>query len=162
MLHLLRVVALDYYVRHGVGLPRWTPLLARGFGYPVFNYYAPGTYYLALALHQTGLTQIQALLTTTALLILLAGYGMYLMAADLLEAAPPRLRPWAALLAATAYMLSPYFLTNAYVRGGFAEVGGQALLPWVFWSLRRLLRADRPLPYVLAFALSLGGVALSS
>jgi hypothetical protein len=161
LLHLLRVIALDYYVQHGVDFPRWVPLLARGFGYPVFNYYAPGTYYLALALQQTALTQIQAFLVATALLILGAGYGMYLMAADLLEAAPPRLRSWAALLAAAAYMLSPYLLINAYIRGGYAEVGGQALLPWVFWSLRRLLRADHPVPYVLAFALSLGGVALS-
>ena len=161
MLHLLRVIALDHYFRHGVAYPRWTPLLARGYGYPVFNFYAPGTYYLALALQMAGLTQIDALLTATVLLILLGGYGMYLMALDLLAPAAPRLRPWAALLAATAYMLSPYLLTNAYIRGGFAEVGGQALLPWVFWSIRRLLRADHPVPYVLAVALSLGGLALS-
>ena len=58
-------------------------------------------------------------------------------------------------------MYAPYLLTNVYIRGAVAEVGAQALLPWVFWSTRRLLTAHRPSQYVLPVALSLGGLAVT-
>jgi hypothetical protein len=67
--------------------------------------------------------------------------------------------PLAALVAATAYMATPYLLTNAYLRGALGEVGAQALLPWIFWSFRRLVRDPRPARFVLPAALSLGGLA---
>jgi hypothetical protein len=65
------------------------------------------------------------------------------------------------LLAAVVYVYSPYLLLNVYVRGGFPEVGGQAMLPWAIWSVRRLVTADRPGTYVLVAALSLAALAVS-
>jgi hypothetical protein len=47
------------------------------------------------------------------------------------------------------------------VRGGFPEVGGQAMLPWAIWSVRRLITVDRPGTYVLIAALSLAALAVS-
>ena len=35
-------------VRGGEFYPRWAPNFFHGYGYPIFNYYAPLTYYLAL------------------------------------------------------------------------------------------------------------------
>ncbi|MGH2352633.1 MAG: hypothetical protein ACRDI2_21210, partial [Chloroflexota bacterium] len=48
--HMLRLFLLGWLVEHGVWYPRWVPDLFMGYGYPVFNYYAPGFYYLALLL----------------------------------------------------------------------------------------------------------------
>ncbi|HAJ38288.1 MAG TPA: hypothetical protein DCL15_21665 [Chloroflexi bacterium] len=49
----------------------------------------------------------------------------------------------AALLTATAYTYTLYLLANVYVRGAFAEVGAQALLPWLFWAWRGVMRSPR-------------------
>ena len=156
-LHLLRLAVFDHHVRHGMLYPRWVPELVTGLGYPVFNFYGPLTYYLAELLHLVGLDFVSALMGAFAVLILIGGFGMYLLARDVLG---PQQR-WAALVAATAYMYAPYLLTNVYIRGAVAEVGAQAWLPWVFWSTRRLLTARRPSQYVLPVALSLGGLAVT-
>src|SRR5450759_1535252 len=92
-----------------------------------------------------------------AVLIVAAGMGMYLMALAIFG---PRRRA-AAMVAATAYMYAPYLLTNVFIRGAIAEVGAQALLPWIMWSTWRVLTAERPAPYVLPVALSLGGLIIT-
>jgi hypothetical protein len=158
-LHLLRLVVLDSHVAAGVLYPRWAPELFLGFGYPVFSFYGPVSYYLAEGLHLLGLGHGFALVGAFVVFILLAGLGMFLLARDVAQATLRRGVTLAALVAATAYMATPYLLTNAYLRGALGEVGAQALLPWIFWSFRRLMRAPRPGRYVLPAALSLGGLA---
>jgi len=158
-LHLLRLVVLDSHIAAGVLYPRWAPELFLGFGYPVFSFYGPVSYYLAEGLHLLGLGHSFALVGAFVVFILLAGLGMYLLARDTAAATLRRGVTLAALVAATAYMATPYLLTNAYLRGALGEVGAQALLPWIFWSFRRLTRDPRPARFVLPAALSLGGLA---
>lgn len=158
-LHLLRLVALDHNMQQGMFYPRWMPELFLGYGYPLLNFYGPATYYAGEALHLLGLGHAYALMGVFILSIVTAGYGAYLMAADMFDEQDPGLRPWPGLAAAVAYMYAPYFLTNVYMRGALGEVGAQALIPWIFWSFRRLLRAPRPARYILPAALSLGGLA---
>jgi hypothetical protein len=155
-LHLVRLAVLDQHVVRGVLFPRWTPELVLGYGYPVFNFYGPTTFFLAELLHLLGLGYYQALMGCFALMVIAGGYGMYVWASDVLG---EEAQPWAALAAAVAYMYAPYLLTNVFVRGAIGEVGAQALLPWVFVSFRRSLRGARPAAYVLSAALSLGGLA---
>src|SRR5688500_4673933 len=62
--HLLRILVFEHAFLDGQWLPRWLPDLFVGSGYPIFNYYAPGTYYAALLLRAIGLdiyTTTQAL-----------------------------------------------------------------------------------------------------
>ncbi|MFQ5421059.1 MAG: hypothetical protein ACE5EY_11940, partial [Anaerolineae bacterium] len=47
-LHIFRLVELSHLVRSGEFYPRWAPDFYHGFGYPIFNYYAPLSYYAAL------------------------------------------------------------------------------------------------------------------
>ncbi|NJN82972.1 MAG: hypothetical protein HC802_12295 [Caldilineaceae bacterium] len=140
LLHLLRLVVLDDHIRQGVFYPRWVPEMVLGLGYPLFHFYAPGSYYVAESFRLAGLAYIPALLTTFATFVLVAGFGMYLLVWDLFTDGDRRSRSWAALLAGVMYMYSPYLLTNMYMRGALAEVAAQALLPWVFWSFRRLMQ----------------------
>jgi uncharacterized membrane protein len=48
--HLIRLFHFQWLLAHGVWYPRWVPEMFLGYGYPLFNYYAPGFYYLALTL----------------------------------------------------------------------------------------------------------------
>src|SRR5262249_11054700 len=147
---------LDVSLRQGILYPRWLPELVVGFGYPVFSFYGPTTYYLAEGLHLLGLGFYQAFMLAFALMALVGGYGMYLLAGDVLGEAG---WPWSALLAAVAYLYAPYLLVNIFIRGAIGEVGAQALLPWIFWSFRRLLTRPRPAHWVVPAALSLGALA---
>ncbi len=161
-LHLLRLSLLDYHVRQGMLLPRWTPSLMLGYGYPLYNFYGPGGYYVAEILHLLGMSLYYAFVSAFGLLILVAGYGMFLLADDIfgLDGRGRRQR-WAAFVAATAYMYGPYLLVNVYQRGALAETMAQALLPWIFLGVRRLCYARQPDRYLLLTSFTLGGLAIT-
>lgn len=77
-LHIFRLHELSYLVRGGEFYPRWAPDFYHGFGYPIFNYYAPLTYYLALPLEL--LPRVDAVLATKTILVIgmiMAGLGIY-------------------------------------------------------------------------------------
>ncbi len=161
-LHLLRLSVLDYHLRQGMLLPRWTPSLMLGYGYPLYNFYGPGSYYLAEILHLLGMSLYAAFASAFGLLILAAGYGMFLLADDIFgRDGQGRRQRWAAFVAATAYMYGPYLLINVYQRGALAETMAQALLPWIFWGVRRLCYARQPERYLLLTSLTLGGLAIT-
>ena len=50
LLHLYRVAALEQSLGWTALLPRWLPVLGTGYGFPLFNYYAPFSYYFSLLL----------------------------------------------------------------------------------------------------------------
>ena len=52
--HLLRLTQLDVLLRQGVWYSRWAPDMAQGYGYPLFNFYAPLAYYAAALLSHLG------------------------------------------------------------------------------------------------------------
>jgi len=158
-LHLLRISLLVSHLGNGMLYPRWVPEQQLGLGYPVFNFYAPAVYYATAILHVVGFRIFHALILVSYFSILLAGFGMYWLAWDTF--AGTNGRSAAALLAATAYMYTPFLFNNIYVSGAFAAAMAQALLPWVFWSYRRLAWARQPDRYVLPAVLALGGVAVS-
>ncbi len=124
--HLLRVYVFERAVKAGEWLPRWVPDLFLGYGYPLFNYYAPGTYYLALVPRALGLdvyTTVQALGAAAACA---GAAGAYCLARSIFGGRLP------GLVAALAYVYAPYpFITNLIIRADLAETLGLALLPWV-------------------------------
>lgn len=159
--HLMRLFVFDLHVRQGEWLPRWLPELYTGYGYPLFNFYAPAMYFVAETLHLSGLGQAAAYGWSYVLAVLFGAVGAAFLASDLYaspvksggaDGAPLASRPsplpafWPGLLAAAAYTYTTYLLANVFVRGAFGEIGAQALLPWLFWALRRMMTARRPLP----------------
>lgn len=156
-LHLLRIGLLDRYLRQGFIFPRWAPELLLGHGYPVFGYYAPASYYFVELFHLLGLSFYAAFVTAFVVLVVGAGYGMALLAQD--SFGRERIGP--ILVAAVAYMYSPYLLTNVFIRGAIAETMALTLLPWIFWSARRTMCSANPASYVPALALSLGALAVT-
>ncbi len=140
--HYYRLAEFAHLLRQGVWFPRWAPDLAYGFGYPLFNYYPPLTYYLGALLHAVGLTFAHSLLGVYLLAWALAVTGAYAAAHD-------RWGDPAGLLAAAANGLSPYLYFNALARGALPETLGLGLLPWVLWAAGRLT-PGKPLRLVTA------------
>lgn len=156
--HLMRIALLVHHWRQGLFYPRWVPELVAGLGYPVLSYYAPATYYLVGGVHLLGVPLAGAMAGVFVLCMLAGALGMYRLASELFG----DMGRGASLVAAVAYLYAPYLLANVYVRGAIAEVGAQALLPWILWAARRLMMgADRPAVSAVTLAVLLGALALT-
>jgi len=142
--HLLRVYVFEHAFRDGQWLPRWVPDLFLGYGYPIFNYYAPGTYYLALVLRALGLDVYSTIQAIGALAACAGAAGAFCLTRTLARDITTVGRPAAVvagLVTALAYVYAPYpFITNLIVRADLAEAVGLALLPWALlagWRVGR-------------------------
>ena len=152
-LHLLRVVEVDQSWRDGVYYPRWAPDMAFGYGYPIFNYFAPLLYYITETVHQIGFgfeTSLKVVLIGCAVF---GGWGMYALVKDILGAK-------AGILAATIYVYAPFGLREIYVRGGYAQFLALSLMPAALWSFNRLITRDSPL-YLATSSFLCGAVIIS-
>jgi len=133
-LHVFRAAELGYSLRAGDLYPRWAPDFYYGYGYPLFNYYAPLTYYLANLFHLgPGIDIVGGVKLVFVLGLAGAAAGVYLFVRDWIGPRP-------AVLAAALYVLSPYvFFVDPHMRGVLAESFSLGLFPLVLWAFRRLL-----------------------
>ncbi len=132
-LHIFRLHELSLLIRGGEFYPRWAPNFYHGYGYPIFNYYAPLTYYLAVPFEL--LPAIDATAASKIVLvtgILLAGLGLYGYVRD----------NWgrrAGYVAAALYVYSPYIqYIDPHMRGALPEAFSFGLFPVALWALDRL------------------------
>jgi len=132
-LHVFRVSELAHLMQQGELYPRWASDFYYGYGYPIFNFYGPLTYYLAVGF--AALPSVDVVGGVKAVFLLgvgLAGLGMYAFARD----------RWGALggvLAAVAYVYAPYLLLfDPYLRGNLAECFTFSVIPWLLWAFARL------------------------
>lgn len=151
--HLYRLYDLDWAMRSGVLYPRWLPNLCFGYGYPVLNYYAPLSYYVAEAFHLLGAGYIASMELTFALGFFLSGITMYIFARGFLGR-------WPAVVAATTYIYLPYHLADGYVRGALAEFFAFVFFPLILWAFRRLMISEKRL-YIPLAALAYAGLILT-
>ncbi len=152
-LHLYRTVELDQCWQDGVYYPRWAPDLFLGYGYPIFNFYAPLLYYLAEVLHVLGLSFVGAIKAVQVGAFLVYGLGMYVFAREIMGRKP-------ALLAAAAYVYAPYRFKEAFVQGNYPQFLALALLPLVFWAFHKIIALRRP-TYIIVGACLYGALILS-
>lgn len=128
--HFFRAVQLDVNLRQGAPFLQWGPDLLRGYGYPIFAFYAPLTYWLLEALHLLGADFGPALQIAFAGSLWLAGWGAYVLARRTLA-------PAGAFVAGLAYLFAPYVLYDAIPRGALPELLALALLPWALAAIDR-------------------------
>jgi hypothetical protein len=125
------LVEFDQAIRDGAWWPRWAPDHAMGYGYPLWTFYSPLSYYVAEVFHLLGAGFTAAIKATYALAFLISGVVMYALAK----------RWWgqsAGLVAGLVYIYAPYRLVDIYVRSAFAEFVAFVWFPWVllaFWDL---------------------------
>ena len=129
-LHVFRAAQIGEALRGGAGYVRWAPDLWLGYGYPIFNYYSPLTYYLANLFPLLGLDIVAAVKAVFILGLLGAAAGMYVFVRE----------NWgerAGMIAAAAYVFSPYVLfIDPHMRGDLAEFFALAIFPWLLWTFQ--------------------------
>jgi hypothetical protein len=128
------LVEFDQTLRDGYLWPRWAPDFAFGYGYPLFNIYAPLAIYAAEIFHVVGLSFVASVKAVYALVTIAAGLGMYLFVRRLFGRT-------AGLLAAVVYMYVPFHLVEIFVRSAYSEFVALALLPIVLYAFTELVAA---------------------
>ena len=129
--HLIRLYHLEWLIRNGVWYPRWVPEMFLGYGYPLFNYYAPAFYYVTLGLKAiTRLDFWDAFRLSGILAVLLGASGVYTFVHTVWRRVLP------AVVASLAFVYAPYvFAINLYKRGDIPEALALALIPWLLASI---------------------------
>ena len=133
-LHVYRAAELGHVLRSGVVYVRWAPDFFLGYGYPIFNYYAPLTYYLANVFDLLpGVDIIAGVKSIFVLGLVLASVGTYLLARELHGRA-------AGVVAAASFTFAPYVvLIDPHTRGDLAEHFAICLLPMAFYLFHCLM-----------------------
>ncbi len=156
-IHLYRTMEYQQAWSPGVIIPRWSPNLAFGYGYPLFIFAPPLPYLLGLAFHTVGLTFETSLKAVLMLTVLLYAIGMYLLARDLLNSVQ------AGLISAVAYVYAPFALRESLLYGGnipqFLAIG---LFPWTLWAMTRANRTkNKNLSWIILSAFFYANIILS-
>jgi len=153
-IHLFRTMEMVRCWQDGVYYPRWAPNLAFGYGYPLFDFAPPLPYFMAGLFHVLGADLETAIKLLAVLCFLLYGLGMYLFAREVLGAKP-------ALLAAAAYVYTPFRFREALIYGGnYPQILAIALYPWILWAFYKIIAQNKP-RYIVAGAFSYAGLMLS-
>ncbi len=157
-MHAYRTFEIIAAWQAGVPYLRWAPDFFYAFGYPVFNYYSPLTYYLGAAygwaccgVDYGAAAGVKFVLVAS---IYLGAMGMYLFVRD-------RWGGLAGAVSVAAFVLSPYLVyIDPHARGDAPETFAIALAPLMLWAFARLRRTASPGDVVLA-AVVLAALILS-
>lgn len=155
LLHFYRLAQLESAVRQGVLFPRWLPNLGYGYGFPLFNYYSPLSYYISLVPRVAGLSLATSLRISFMFALLLLGLASFLWARSVWKSYI------ASVTAVLAAVYAPYTLYNTYHRAALAELWGLAFLVLTLWATGRLLSLNRPKGAIIIAILSYAGLILS-
>lgn len=118
----------DRSIQDGIFYPRWAPDFTFGYGYPMFNIYAPGALYLSEAFHLAGFDFVTATKIVFALAILLSGPAMFGFVKRLTGSSQ------AAFLSGLVYVYAPYHISDIYVRAALEESVALVFLPLCLWG----------------------------
>ena len=129
---LARLVEFDSAIRAGDFFPTWSPDLYSGYGSPIFQFYAPLTYYAVEAPVLMGFNYATALKLTQFVALLLSGLAMYRLAYTDFSS-------WVACLGGAFYMVAPYRLVDMFVRHALAEHCAFIWLPLIVWGTERFV-----------------------
>ena len=132
---------------------RWAQDLGFGYGYPIFNFYAPFAYYVGSVINFFGFDTLLSTKIMMILGILLAGVSMYFLAKELWG-------KFGGITSALLYVFIPYHAVDIYVRGDVAEFWAYAFIPMVFYFLLKIHQGGR-FKFIAAGALSYAFLILS-
>lgn len=128
---IARVSEMKNSLLDGMFPVRWAENLGYGYGYPIFNFYAPFPYYIGGILNVAGFDAI----TATKLMF---GIGILLSAVTMFYFLKKFFNPLTAIAGSLVYLYFPYHAVNIYVRGAVGEYFAYAFLPLVFLALYSL------------------------
>jgi hypothetical protein len=155
-LHVYRAAELGHTLRASAFYPRWAPDLYYGYGYPIFNYYAPLTYYLANLFDLLpGMDIVGGVKAVFVLGFLVASVGAYLLGREFFGSV-------AGVLAAALFTFAPYIVfIDPHARGDLAEHFAVCLLPLSFYTFHRLMSGVGGRGALLGSVLTLAAIVFS-
>lgn len=110
--------------------------LGYGYGYPLFNFYAPFPYYLGAVFYLTGMDIISATKLMILTGFLLAGVSMYLLVKE-------SFGTFGGLISGILYTYAPYHAVLIYVRGAVGELYAYGFLPLLLLGIVQILKAEK-------------------
>ncbi|OGE36464.1 hypothetical protein A3A14_00830 [Candidatus Daviesbacteria bacterium RIFCSPLOWO2_01_FULL_43_38] len=128
---MVRLFEMDKCIRDGQIPCRWVPDLGGLYGYPLFNYYAPLSYYIGEIFYLlTG-----SLMFSAKIMFAIPFVGAYIFMFLLGR------KLWGnlgGLLSGVFYSFAPYHAVVFYVRGAMGEIWSLMFFPAIFWAVVRL------------------------
>lgn len=149
-----RVYEMTKSLKGGIFPVRWVADLGYGYGYPIFNFYAPLAYYVGSVFEFLGFDTLEATKAMMVLGILLSGIFMYLMAKEF----------WGkqgGIVSALLYVYAPFHAVDIYVRGDVTEFWAYAFMPLAFFGFYKVYKTKGDLKWIITGALGYAGIILS-
>ena len=107
---------------------RWVSDLGYGYGYPIFNFYAPFAYYIGGFLMLPGFNALIATKVMIGMGMVTSGVCMYFLGKNVWGV-------WGGAVSGILYVFAPYHALNLYVRGDIAELWAYTFLPLIFLGI---------------------------
>jgi hypothetical protein len=128
-----RVFEMHKALADGMFPVRWVSDLGYGYGYPIFNFYAPFVYYVGGFISLLGIDALSATKIVMALGVVCSGTFMYLLAREFWGRA-------GGIISALLYVYAPYHAVDIFVRGDVAEFWAYAFIPLAFWGVYKVFK----------------------
>lgn len=151
---IVRVDQMVKALRDGQFPVRWVADLGYGYGYPIFNFYAPLPYYFGAVLVFIGFSSLVATKIMFGVGILFAAVSMFVLARHIYGTLP-------ALIASLLYQYAPYHAIDIYVRGAVGEFWALSILPLLLYSIVLSFEAKNRRKGLLLLSLSFSLLILS-
>lgn len=148
-----RVFEMGKALKNGMFPVRWVLDLGYGYGYPIFNFYAPLAYYIGGFFSLLGFDALSATKIMMGLGIVMAGIFMYFFSREI----------WGKLggiVSGLFYLYVPYHALDIYVRGDVAEFWAYAFIPLAFYGIWKVYK-EQKWKYAIIGALGYAGLILS-
>lgn len=148
--HVARTLAFAEELQSGQFPVRLASSLARGGGYPIFNFYSPMVYYPTALAVLSGVNIVNAVKLAYQLAFILAGIGTYFLLRKTNSSQS------VGVFGAALVITSTYFNYDVYHRGALAELWGFTAIPWLFMAYQAFRTTKKQIwLVVLAVAISL-------
>jgi hypothetical protein len=146
-MQVIRVEQMDKCFRDGQIPCRWVPDLGFGYGYPLYIYYSPLSYYVMEIAHLAGLSFIGAVKFGFILSVFLSAIFMYKLSNIFFGRV-------ASIIASFFYIYAPFRAAGIYVRGAMGEAWGLAALPLLLFGFEYMFR-NKNSKSIVVFALTI-------
>lgn len=126
---------------------RWVPDAGYGYGYPLFNFYAPGVYYLGELFYLVGFQFIDIVKILIILGFIFSALAMYILVNELFGS-------FTAVVVSVLYTYAPFKAQEVYVRGAISEFWVLVFYPLLFWASYKLIKSNRKKYFVFSSILT--------
>lgn len=128
--HIYFLISFYNSLRNGIWFPRWSGAFCGGYGYPHIQFFYHLPYYIASFFHAVGFSFVASQKLLICFSFLGSGASLYLWLKS----------EWgkeAAFIGTLLCLLAPYTLAGAHFRVTLGEGLGLAILPLIFWCVKK-------------------------